>query len=347
MEFTAKQLAGILSGTIDGNPETKVHKLAKIEEGVPGSLTFLANPKYTHYIYSTEASIVIVSKDFIPEKEIDCTLIRVEDAYSAFATLLDAYNQIRQDKKGISEKASIAENSNIGKDVYIGEFAVVSDNASIGNSVKLYPQVFIGDNVVIGDNTTIHPGTRIYSDNVIGSNCTIHGGVVIGSDGFGFAPQDDKNYKKVAQIGNVIIEDQVEIGSNTTIDRATLGSTIIRKGVKLDNLIQIAHNVEIGENTVVAAQTGISGSTKIGKNCMIAGQVGIIGHLNIGDDVKIGAQAGVSQNFKDGIIVLGSPAFEISRYRKSYIHFRNLYKIVARIDELEKKLAEKEQAAKH
>ncbi len=341
MNFTAKEIAKLLNGKVEGNTETTVIKLAKIEEGEPGSLSFLANPKYTQYLYTTKASIVIVSKDFKPEKKVDATLIKVDNAYSAFARLLELYNKIKLDKKGISSGAFISDSAKTGNDVYIGDFTYIGKNVEIGDNSKIYPHVYLGDNVKIGNNTTIFAGVKIYSDNFIGNNCVIHSGVIIGSDGFGFAPQEDNNYKKVAQIGNVIIEDNVEIGANTTIDRATLGSTIIRKGVKLDNLIQVAHNVEIGENTVIAAQTGISGSTTIGKNCMIAGQVGIIGHLNIGNNVKIAAQSGVSTNLKDDAIVFGSPAFEAGRYKKAYVHFRNLQKIVKRIDELEKALKQK------
>lgn len=338
MKFTARQIAEVIQGQVEGDPEATIGKLSKIEEGEPGTLSFLANPKYTQYIYTTAATVVIVNKTFIAEQPVPCTLIRVEDAYSAFARLLEVYNQIKMDKKGISGLAFVSESAKVGENAYIGEFTFIGENVQMGNNVKIYPQVFVGDNVEIGDNTTLFSGVRIYSDNRVGKNCTLHSGVIIGGDGFGFAPQDDKNYKKVAQIGNVVLEDDVEVGSNTTIDRATLGSTIIRKGVKLDNLIQVAHNVEIGENTVIAAQTGISGSTKIGKNCMIAGQVGIIGHLVIGNEVMIGAQSGISSNLKDGTIVLGSPAFEIGRYRKSYVMFRNLPAIVARLDELEKLL---------
>jgi len=338
MEFTAKQIANLIEGQIEGNPDVIVDNLSKIEEGESGSLSFLANPKYTHYIYQTKASIVIVSKDFKAEKAINATLIRVEDAYTAFAKLLETYNQIKQNKTGISSNISISKTAKYGTDCYIGDFVCIGDNSKIGNNVKIYPHSYIGDNVSIGDNSCIYAGVKIYSDNWIGKNCTVHAGAVIGSDGFGFAPQSDNHYNKVAQIGNVIIEDNVEIGSNTTIDRATLGSTIIRKGVKLDNLIQIAHNVEIGENTVIAAQTGISGSTKIGKNCMIGGQVGIIGHIMIADGVKIAAQSGIGGSIKqEGAIIQGSPAFDISTYRKSYVHFRNLPKIVERLNELEKK----------
>lgn len=338
MEFTAAQIAGILKGKVEGNSNIIVNKLSKIEEGVSGSLSFLANPKYTQYIYTTAASIVIVNKDFKADKEIKATLIRVKDAYAAFAKLLEAYNEIKLNKEGISEKAVIADSAKHGENCYIGDFVSISENVVLGDNVKIYPHTFIGDNVKIGDNTTVFPGAKIYSDNLIGKDCTIHAGVVIGSDGFGFAPSSSNDYKKVAQIGNVVIEDHVEIGSNTTIDRATLGSTIIRKGVKLDNLIQVAHNVEIGENTVIASQTGISGSTKIGKNCMIGGQVGIIGHITIADEVKIAAQSGIGGNIKKvGAIVQGSPAFDISPYRKSYVHFRNLQQIVGRLNDLEKK----------
>lgn len=337
MEFTAQQIADILKGTIEGNPTISVTTLSKIEDAEKGSLTFLANPKYTRFIYSTNASIVIVNKSFSPDNSINSTLIRVEDAYSAFAVLLEVYNQIKQNKKGISKLASISASANLGENCYVGEFVSIGSHAKIGNNVKIFPQCFIGDNVIIGNNTIVYPGVKIYSDNIIGSDCTFHAGVIIGSDGFGFAPQSDSNYKKIAQIGNVIIEDNVEIGSNSIVDRATLGSTIIRRGVKLDNLIQVAHNVEIGENTIIAAQTGISGTTKIGKNCLIGGQVGIIGHLLIADGVKIAAQSGVGSSIKEeGMMVQGSPSLNISTYQRSYIHFKNLQKIVSRLNELEK-----------
>jgi len=338
MEFTAKQIAEILNGKVEGNPDVVVEKLAKIEEGEVGAISFLANPKYTHFIYQTKASIVIVNKEFKAEKKIKATLIRVDDAYMAFAKLLEAYNKIKLNKTGISTLASISKSVIYGDNCYIGDFVCIGDDVKIGDNVKIYPHSYIGDNVTIGNNTTIFPGVKIYSDNIIGADCTIHGGVVIGADGFGFAPSSDNNYNKIAQIGNVIIGDNVEIGSNTTIDRATLGSTIIHKGVKLDNLIQIGHNVEIGENTVIAAQSGVSGSTKIGKNCMIGGQVGIIGHLLIADGVKIAAQSGVAGDIKqENSIVQGSPSFDISTYRKSYVHFRKLSQIVERINNLEKK----------
>ncbi|HLN53128.1 MAG TPA: UDP-3-O-(3-hydroxymyristoyl)glucosamine N-acyltransferase [Lentimicrobium sp.] len=338
MKFTAQNIASMINGKVDGDPEVQVNKLSKIEQGQPGTISFLGNPKYTHYIYETNASVIIVSNDFIPEQPLKCTLIRVENPYEAFAKMLETYNQLVQDKKGISGNASISESATLGRDCYIGDFTFIGENAIIGDNVKIYPGCYIGDNATIGDNTTLYSGVKLYIGSAIGSNCTIHGGCVIGADGFGFVPQDNNQYQKVAQIGNVVIEDYVEIGSNTTIDRATLGSTVIKKGVKLDNLIQIAHNVEVGENTVIAAQTGIAGSTRIGKNCMIGGQVGITGHLVIGNEVKIAAQSGISTNVPDGSIIMGSPAFDISNYRKAYVHFRNLNKLVERINSLEKQI---------
>lgn len=341
MEFTAQQIADLLQGKVEGDSSVKVNRLAKIEEGEPGSLTFLANPKYEEFIYSTRASVVIVSESFMPENPIPTTVIRVKDAYKSFALLLDTYNKISQNRTGREEPHTIAASALIGENPYIGAFVYIGENSIIGNNVKLYPGVYIGDNVTIGDDTMIFPGVKVYSESKIGKDCRIHSGVVIGGDGFGFAPQDDANYMKVAQIGNVIIEDHVEIGSNTTIDRATLGSTIIRKGVKLDNLIQIAHNVEIGEHTVIAAQTGIAGSTKIGRFCMIGGQVGIVGHLVIADRVKIAAQSGIGSSItKEGDIFQGSPAFFIGDYKKSYVGFRKLPELINKIDELERKLEE-------
>lgn len=338
MKFTAEQIAGILEGEVIGNPNAEVYKLAKIEEGIEGSLTFLSNPKYQNYIYSSQATIIIVNKNFEPEHEITTTLIKVEDAYSAFSKLLEYYNQVKLMKSGIEQPSVISENVNYGENLYLGSFCYVGKNVTIGNDVKIYPNSFIGDNVTIGDNCVIFAGVRIYSESIIGNNCTLHSGTIIGSDGFGFAPQEDGTYSKIPQIGNVILEDNVEVGACTTIDRATLGSTIIRKGVKLDNQIQIAHNVEIDENTVIASQTGIAGSTKIGKNCMIGGQVGIVGHITIGDGVKIQAQSGIGKSLKDGEVVQGSPAFNYGDFSKSFVHFRNLPKIISDIDELKKKL---------
>jgi len=339
MTFSAKQIADLLKGTIEGDPNIAVHKLAKIEQGEPGSLTFLANPVYTAYIYSTNASIVVVNKNFIPDQPVKSTLIRVENAYDAFAQLLEVYNQIKMNKTGISKHASIAHTAILGENLFVGDFSVIGENVTIGKNVKIFPQVFIGDNTNIGNNTILYPGVKIYSDCVIGDSCVFHSGVVIGGDGFGFAPQQDNNYRKIAQIGNVIIEDNVEIGSNTTVDRATLGSTILRKGVKLDNLIQVAHNVEIGENTVIAAQTGISGSTKIGRNCMIGGQVGITGHIYIADNVKIGAQSGISSNIKTpGKIVIGTPAIDASVFKRSVVYFKNLQHFADDIQKLKAKV---------
>jgi len=337
MEFTAKDIAGLVGGTIDGNPDIKVNRLARIEDGEPEALSFLANPKYYPFIYTTRSSIVLVQSDFIAEQSLSCTLIRVDDPYTAFANLLEIYDKMRKGKTGISSLSSIAKSAKIGSNAYIGDFVVISDNVIIGDNVRIFPQSYIGENVRIGSGTTINPGVIIYYDCAVGNECTIHGGSVIGADGFGFAPQSDNNYKKVAQIGNVVIEDNVEIGANTTIDRATLGSTIIRRGVKLDNLIQVGHNVEIGENTVIAAQTGIAGSTKIGKNCMLGGQVGLAGHIVIADDVKIGAQSGLASNVnKPGTILLGSPSVEISRFRRIIAIFNNLDKLYYRIGDLEK-----------
>lgn len=338
MKFTAEQIAGILNGEVVGNPNAEVSKLAKIEEGIPGSLTFLSNPKYQNYIYTTQATITIVNKNFEPENPITTTLIKVDDPYQAFSKLLEYYNQVKLMKSGIEQPSVISEGVTYGDDLYLGSFCYVGKNVKIGNNVKIYPNTFIGDNVVIGDNCVFFAGVRVYSETEIGNNCVIHSGVIVASDGFGFAPHEDGTYSKIPQIGNVILEDDVEIGACTTIDRATMGSTIIRKGVKLDNQIQIAHNVEIGENTVIAAQTGIAGSTKIGKNCMIGGQVGVAGHITIGDNVRIQAQSGIGKSLKDGEVVQGSPAFTYGDFSKSYVHFRNLPKIVSDLDSLKKKL---------
>lgn len=336
MKFTAEQIAGVLEGEIVGNPLVEVNKLAKIEEGKEGSLTFLANPKYTNYIYSTEASITIVNKSFVPDQELKTTLIKVEDAYQSFTKLLEYYNQVKLMKSGIEQPSVISEGSTYGEELYLGSFSYIGKNVTIGHNVKIYPNTYIGDNVIIGNNTILFAGVKVYSETILGENVTIHSGTIIGSDGFGFAPQEDGTYKKVPQIGNVIIEDFVEIGSCSTIDRATLGSTIIRKGVKLDNHIQIAHNVEIGENTVIASQTGIAGSTKVGKNCMIGGQVGIVGHITIGDNVRIQAQSGIGKSLKDGEVVQGSPAFGYGDFNKSFIHFKNLPKIVNELNDIKK-----------
>lgn len=336
MKFTASQIAGILEGEVVGNPEAEVFQLSKIEEGTDGSLTFLANPKYQNYIYSTRATITIVNRSFQPEQAISTTLIKVEDAYKSFSKLLEYYNQVKLMKSGIEQPSFVSATATHGEGLYLGAFCYIGQNVKIGNNVKIYPNSFIGDNVTIGDNTVLFAGVRIYSETVIGAHCTIHSGVIIGSDGFGFAPDENGVFSKVPQIGNVILEDYVEVGACTTIDRATLGSTIIRKGVKLDNQIQVAHNVEIGENTVIAAQTGIAGSTKIGRSCMIGGQVGIAGHLIIGDGVKIQAQSGIGKNIKDGEVIQGSPAFNYGDFAKSYVHFKNLPKIVNDLEDLKR-----------
>ncbi|NER13764.1 UDP-3-O-(3-hydroxymyristoyl)glucosamine N-acyltransferase [Leptobacterium flavescens] len=337
MKFTATQIAGILEGDIVGNPDVEVSKLSKIEEGTEGSLTFLANPKYKPFIYTTRASITIVNKDFEAENDLETTLIRVEDAYKSFSKLLEYYNQVKLNKTGIEQPVFISESVEMGENAYVGAFSYLGDNVRIGKNVKIYPNVYIGDNTNIGDNVVVFAGAKIYSESIIGNNCVIHSGAIVGADGFGFAPNENGEFQKVPQTGNVIIEDHVDIGAGTTIDRATLGSTVIRKGVKLDNQIQIAHNVEIGENTVIAAQTGIAGSTKIGKNCMIGGQVGIVGHITIGDRVRIQAQSGIGRNVKDDEVLQGSPALNYGDYNKSYVYFKNLPKLAEAINKIEKK----------
>ena len=337
MEFTAATIAGFLKGEIEGDPDIKVNTIAKIEEGHEGALSFLANPKYESFIYITGSSIVLVNKDFVPSGKIKATLIRVENAYEAFASLLNLVDQSRPRKKGIHATAIIEVTAKIGSEVYIGPYAYVGDNCVIGNGCAIYPHVYIGDNTKVGAKSILNPGVKIYHDCIIGEGCIIHAGSVIGSDGFGFAPKSEDEYMKIPQIGNVVIEDNVEIGANVTIDRATMGSTIIRKGVKLDNLIQIGHNVEVGENVVMAAQAGIAGSTKIGKNCMFGGQAGIAGHIKIANGTKIGAQAGILSDIKDeNSIILGSPALDHKQFLKSSVIFRRLPEIKSKIDSMEK-----------
>lgn len=341
MEFSAQQIASILEGEIVGNPEVTVSGLSKIEEGKNGTLSFLANPKYEDFIYDTEASIVIVNRDFKAQRAFknELTLIKVEEAYSCFAKLLGYYDQATAKQPKIEDGAHISPSAKIGKDVYIGAFAYISDGAEIGDGAHIYPNSYIGDQVKIGKNTKVFAGVNIYRDCIIGDSCTIHSGVVIGADGFGFAPNSENNYQKVPQIGNVIIEDHVEIGANTCIDRATLGSTVIQKGVKLDNLVQIGHNVKIGDNTVMAAQVGVAGSTKLGKNMMVGGQVGIVGHISLADGTLIGAQSGVPKTIKkEGTTLLGSPAYDAEDYKKSYMGFRRLPQILDRLRELEEEL---------
>ncbi|MFW5821965.1 MAG: UDP-3-O-(3-hydroxymyristoyl)glucosamine N-acyltransferase [Tangfeifania sp.] len=337
MEFKAKDIAAYLNGEIVGDGDVIVSDVSKIEEGKPGTLAFLSNPKYESYIYNTAASIVLVNKSFEPKKNIPATLIKVDDAYQAFASLLDLYIQTKKEnKKGIEQPSFIDASSSTGDDFYMGAFAYIGKNTKIGDGVKIYPQVHVGDNVKIGDDCILYSGAKIYDDTVIGNNCIIHANAVIGSDGFGFAPQPDGSYKKIPQIGNAVLEDNVEIGANTTIDCGTFGSTIIRKGAKIDNLVQVAHNCEIGENTVIAAQTGLAGTTKVGKNCKFGGQVGLAGHLTIGDNVNIGAQSGVSSSIKDNETVLLTPAHNIKDAVRTAIVFKNLPKLRDEVMQLRK-----------
>jgi UDP-3-O-[3-hydroxymyristoyl] glucosamine N-acyltransferase len=339
MELTAITIAGFLKGEIEGNPNVKVNTVAKIEDGHEGALSFLANPKYEQYIYSTGSSIVLVNKSFIPSGKIKATLIRVEDAYEAFASLLRFIDQSRPKKKGIHATAIIEDTAKIGSDVYIGPYTYIGENCIVGDGCSVYPHVYLGDNTELGRNCTINPGVKIYHDCIIGESCIIHAGTVIGSDGFGFAPQSESEFMKIPQLGNVVIEDHVEIGANVTIDRATMGSTLIHKGVKLDNLIQIGHNVEVGENTVMAGQTGISGSTKVGKNCMFGGQTGLAGHIKIANGTKIGAQAGILGDIKEeNTIMLGSPAIDYKQFFKSTVIFRKLPELDLKIRTLEKEV---------
>ncbi|MGY6647865.1 UDP-3-O-(3-hydroxymyristoyl)glucosamine N-acyltransferase [Wenyingzhuangia sp. IMCC45574] len=332
MEFKATQIAEILGGEIVGDEAATVSTLSKIEEGEKGSMTFLSNPKYTNFIYTTNASIVIVNKDFEPAKEISATLIKVNDAYQAFTQVLEFYNEYKNQKSGIESPVSIADTATIGEDPYIGAFAYLGANVTIGNNVKIYPNCYVGDNVTIKDNTTLYAGVKIYADCEIGYNCKIHAGAVIGSDGFGFAPTETGEYKTIPQIGNVIIKDNVDIGANSTIDRATMGSTVIERGVKIDNLNQIAHNVTVGKNTVMASQSGIAGSSSVGENCQIAGQVGVSGHIKIGNNVKISAKTGVAKNTKDGAVLRGIPAMDYAEYNKSYVYFKKLPTIIKELE---------------
>lgn len=342
MEFSAQQIAQLLNGDIEGDANITVNNMSKIEEGEPHTLSFLANPKYTQFIYTTNASIVLVNRNFVLERPVKstCTLIRVENAYESFAKLLQLYHQFKGNKVGIEQPSFIHPTAKIAEDCYIGAFAYIGENVQIGKNTKIYPNVFIGDNCKIGDESTLFSGVKVYHECWIGNHCTIHSNTVIGSDGFGFAPNTEgQAFAKVPQIGNVIIEDHVEVGSNSSIDRATMGSTVLRKGVKLDNLVQIAHNVEIGENTVIAGLTGVAGSTKVGKNCMIAAQVGIVGHIRIADGVKIAGQSGVGNSIeKEGEIVQGSPSFNVADYRRSYVLFRSLPKLNDRLNDLDRKV---------
>ncbi|MFV0505133.1 MAG: UDP-3-O-(3-hydroxymyristoyl)glucosamine N-acyltransferase [Bacteroidales bacterium] len=337
MEFTAQQLASFLEGEVVGDTNVKVNNISKIEEGKPGTLAFLSNPKYSHYLYSTEASIVLVNKDFCIEKDVQATLIKVDDAYQSVAVLLQMVVDSQAPRMGIEQPSYISEDAELHEDVYVGAFAYIDKKSKIGKNSKVYPHVFVGRNVTIGDYCCIYPGVKIYSNTVIGNNVTIQAGAVIGSDGFGFAPNNSSGeYKKIPQIGNVIIEDYVEIGANTTIDCATFGSTIIRRGVKLDNLIQIGHNCEVGENTVMAGQVGLAGSTKMGKQCMVGGQVGIAGHITIGDNTMLAAQSGITNNLEGGKSYFGSPAMEASKAKKIFVIQRNLDKLLSDVNELKR-----------
>ncbi|WP_296945031.1 UDP-3-O-(3-hydroxymyristoyl)glucosamine N-acyltransferase [uncultured Dysgonomonas sp.] len=339
MSFTAEQIATVLNGTIEGDSSVVVNNFSRIEDGKPGTLTFLANPKYTHYIYSTDASIVLVNNDFVADQPVKATLIRCFNAYAALAILLDMVEKTKPQKTGIEAMSYIASNVKYGENIYVGAFAYIAENVKIGNNTKIYPQVYIGENVTIGDNTIIYPGAKVYQGCTIGNNCIIHAGAVIGSDGFGFAPEDGI-YKKIPQMGIVIIEDDVEIGANTTIDRAVMDATVVHRGVKLDNLIQIAHNVEIGENTVMAAQVGVSGSTKIGKHCVFGGQVGLGGHITIGDNSSVGAQSGIISNIESDSKILGSPAIPVKNFFKSSVVFPKLPDMYRQLAQLQKEVEE-------
>ena len=342
MEFSAEQIAGILNGQVVGNSDIAVKGLSKIEEGTIGTLSFLSNPKYEEFIYTTGASICIVNNTFTPSKPLPSTLtlVKVEDAYSCFAKLLEFYDQMKKKQPKIESPSFISESASVGNDLYLGAFGYIGEGSKIGNNVVLYPHVYIGENVTIGDNCILHPGATVYADCILGNNCILHAGVIIGADGFGFAPNENGEYKKIPQIGNVILEDNVEIGSNSTIDRATMGSTFIRTGVKLDNLVQIGHNADVGEHTVMAAQVGVSGSAKIGKGVMIGGQSGIGGHLHIADGTKIVAQSGIPSTVKKAGTLMGSPGIPLEDFKKSYFGFRKLPQILNRLQDLENKLKE-------
>lgn len=341
MEITARELAKLIQGTVEGNPDVIINNFAKIEEAKNGCITFLANPLYTHYIYTTEASAVLVKTDFVPEHNISATLIRVEDPYATLAMLLNYISSQKLRKSGIEQPSYVSEGVNLPEDIYLGAFAYIGKNVKIGKNVCIYPQSYIGDDVSIDDNTIIYPGVKIYHSCKIGKNCIIHAGAVIGADGFGFAPENGE-YMKISQIGNVVIEDNVEIGANTTVDRATMGSTVVHKGVKLDNLIQIGHNVEIGEHTVMAAQVGVAGSTKIGSHNQIGGQVGFAGHIKIGDNNKFGAQSGVPKGIGDNKMVIGSPAINATDFAKQVVYMKKLPALFKDVENL-KQLLDKKQ----
>ena len=340
MEFTAEQIAGLLNGDVEGDANAVVTGLAKIEEGTPKSLSFLANPKYEEHIYNTASTICIVNRTFKPEKAIPdtLTLVKVDDAHACFAKLLEVYDQMTKKEPKVEQPSHVSESATVGEGLYLGAFAYIGDGTKVGSNCTIYPQAYIGENVTIGDNCTIHPGAKIYQECVLGNNVTIHSGTVIGADGFGFVPDEKGVFSKIPQIGNVVIEDDVEIGSNTTIDRATLGSTFIRKGVKLDNLIQIAHNVDVGQHSAMAAQAGVAGSTKIGRHVMVGGQAGISGHITIADQTKIVAQSGIPGSVKKPATLMGSPGIPLDDFKKSYFGFRKLPFILRRLQDLEDKI---------
>ena len=337
MKFTAQQIAVKLHGEVEGNPKAEIFELAKIENAKKGSLTFLSNPKYTPYIYKTKASAIIVNKNLVLEDNLKSTLIRVNNPYESFSTLLDYYKKVTVERTGVSSSAEIHESVKIESNCYIGSMTLIEKGSEVSKNVKIFPHVYIGPNVTIGEGAVIFAGAKIMEDTVIGKNCVIHSGAVIGSDGFGFAPQENGAYKKIPHTGRVILGENVDVGANSTIDKATLGDTLIGNGVKLDNQIQIAHNVEIGSNTVIAGQTGIAGSAKIGRNCVIGGQVGIVGHITIGDNVKVQGQSGIISNVENNAVVQGTPAFSYNSYNKSYVHFKNLPEIIKKFDSIEKK----------
>ncbi|MCW3805076.1 UDP-3-O-(3-hydroxymyristoyl)glucosamine N-acyltransferase [Plebeiibacterium marinum] len=339
MEFSAKQIAELIEGVVVGDPDATVNNVSKIEDGKPGTISFLSNPKYTKYIYETKASIVLVNKSFEPEHKVEATMIQVEDAYVAVAKLMQMYAESMPKKSGIEQPSYISESASIGEFPYVGAFAYLGDNVTIGDNVSIYPNAYIGDNVTIGDNTVVYAGVKIYQGCKIGSNCILHAGSVVGSDGFGFAPGEDGVFTKIPQLGNVVLEDDVEIGANTTVDRATMGSTIVHKGVKLDNLIQIAHNAEIGDNTVMAALTAIAGSAKVGKNCMFGGHTGVAGHLTVADEVKLSAYTAVSKNVtKKDVWLRGIPAQDAKVYARTFANFKQLPNLAAQVKELKEEI---------
>ena len=341
MKFTATQIAELLGGRVEGNPNAEVWNVAKIEEGAPGMLSFLANPKYTHFLYVTQSSVVIVNEDFEPAEPVTATLIRVQDAYASFAKLLAIYDQMTQNKQGVSSLAFVSPTAQCGDNLYLGEFVFVGEHAKIGSNVKLYPQVYVGDGCIIGDNTVLYPGVKLYRNTVIGKNCILHAGAVLGADGFGFAPQPDGHYEKIPQVGNVVVDDNVEIGANTTIDRSTMGSTHVCKGVKLDNLIHLAHNTVVGENSALAAQVGVSGSTHLGKNCVVGGQSGFVGHISIADGSKFGGQSGIMGSIREeNQQFMGTPIQPLRQYLVSNARFRHIDEMARKIDALEKELKE-------